>query len=156
MTQMEREMMIAKKRAEMPVIGMYIPKPTSIIFFSDDQIIGNAQSLGVSLGNSHSECIKAAKLIKDNELRISITMLKCNDQLGKNSEDASFCLAVSRASDLCDDLEAGEDFLRDGEVGISQAITREKKFVRRNRMIRKMLGGVTVLESNHPNYNDKS
>jgi hypothetical protein len=70
------------------------------------------------LGNSHSECIKAAKLIKDYELQRSITMLKCTDQLGKNTEGASFCLAVSRASDLCDDLEGEEDLLRDGEVDI--------------------------------------
>jgi hypothetical protein len=46
MTQMERAMMIAKKRAETPVIGMSIPKPISIMSFSNDQIIGNVQSLG--------------------------------------------------------------------------------------------------------------
>jgi hypothetical protein len=83
--QMERAMMIAKKRAEMSVIGTSIPKPTSITSFSDDQIIDNAMLLGVSLGNSHSDCIKSAKLIKDFELQRTITMLKCNDQLGKNT-----------------------------------------------------------------------
>jgi hypothetical protein len=46
-TQMERAIMIAKKRAEIPVIGTSIPKPTSITSFSDYQIIGNAMSLGV-------------------------------------------------------------------------------------------------------------
>jgi hypothetical protein len=127
MTQMERAMMVAKKRAEIPVIGMSVPKPTSIMSFSDDQIIDNARSLGVSLGNSHSECIKAAKLIKDNELQRSITMLNSNDQLGKNSEDASFCLAVSRASELCDDLEAEEDLLIDGDVDIPRPSIRDKK-----------------------------
>jgi hypothetical protein len=54
-------------------------------------------------------------------------MLKCNDQLAKNTEDASICLVVSRASGLCDDLEAEEDFLRDDEVEIPRAITRERK-----------------------------
>jgi hypothetical protein len=83
-TQMKRAMMIAKKRAEMPVIGTSIPKPTSITSFSDDQIIDNAMSLGISLGNSHSDCIKSARLIKDFELHRTITMLKCNDQLEKN------------------------------------------------------------------------
>jgi hypothetical protein len=81
MTQMERVMMIAKKRVETPVIGMSTSKPTSITSFSEDQIIDNAMSLGVSLGVSHSDCIKSSKLIKDYEIQRSLTMLKCNEKI---------------------------------------------------------------------------
>jgi hypothetical protein len=126
-TQMKRAMMIAKKRAEMPVIGTSIPKPTSITSFSDDQIIDDARSLGVSLGISHSDCIKSAKLIKDFELHRSITMLKCNNQLAQKHDNAILCMTVSHAFDLCDDLEAEEDFLRDEDVEIPKVITRERK-----------------------------
>jgi hypothetical protein len=34
---------------------------------------------------------------------------------------------VSRASDLCDDLEAEEDFLSDENIEIPKVITRERK-----------------------------
>jgi hypothetical protein len=54
-------------------------------------------------------------------------MLKCNDQLAQNHENASLCMTVSRASDLCEDLEAEEDFLRDDGVEIPKVITRERK-----------------------------
>jgi hypothetical protein len=44
-TQLERAMMIAKKYAEMLVIGTSTSKPNSIISFSNNQIIDNALSL---------------------------------------------------------------------------------------------------------------
>jgi hypothetical protein len=121
MTQMERATMIAQRRAEMPVIGMSSVKPTSINSFSDEQIIDDARVLGVSLGVSLSECTKSAKIIKDVEKQRSITLLKCNDSLALN------CMMVSRASDLCDDLEAEEDFLSDESLEMPKANTREKK-----------------------------
>jgi hypothetical protein len=121
MTQMERATMIATKRAETPVIGMSTIKPTSITSFADDQIIEDARILGVSLGVSLSECTKSAKLIKDFENQRSITLLKGNDVRSQN------CLMVSRASDLCDDLEAEEDFLSDENIEIPKVITRERK-----------------------------
>jgi hypothetical protein len=65
---LERAMMLAEKRAEMPAIGTSASKPNSIIALSKNQIIDSALSLGVSLGQSHSECIKAARVIKDVEL----------------------------------------------------------------------------------------
>jgi hypothetical protein len=64
MTQMERAMMIAKKRAETPVIGMSTLKLTSISSFSEDHIIENALSLGFLWLFLISDCIKSAKLIK--------------------------------------------------------------------------------------------
>jgi hypothetical protein len=119
--------MIAKKRAEIPMIGTSILKPTSITSFSHDQIIGNAMSLEVSLGNSHSVCIQSARLIKDFELQRTLTMLKCSDHLEKTHENVSLCLAVSRASELCDDLDGDDDFLRDDDVDIPPVINRDRK-----------------------------
>ena len=127
MTQMERAMMIAKKRAETPVIGMSTSKLNSISSFSEEHIIENARSLGVSLGVSTSDCIKSAKLIKDFELQRSLTMLKCNDQSEKNQANDTLCLAVSRASDLCNNLEDEENLVSDVDVQIPQVVSREKK-----------------------------
>jgi hypothetical protein len=127
MKQMERAMLIVKNRVETPVIGMSTLKPTSIVSFPEEHIIDNAMSLGVSLGVSHSDCIKSAKLIKEYELQRSLTMLYCKDQSEKNFDNASGCLAVSRASNLCDDLEAEETFMDDADVQIPKIDTRERK-----------------------------
>jgi hypothetical protein len=75
---------------------------------------------------------------------------------GKTHENASLCLAVSRASDLCDDLEGDDDFLREDDVEIPLVINRDRKVRKKKFMTRKMFGGVTVLESNLQNYNDES
>jgi hypothetical protein len=125
---LERAMMLAEKRAEMPAIGTSASKPNSFIDFSDNHIIDSAISLGVSLGQSHSECIKAAALLKDVEAQRILTMLKGTDQLeGKNGNNTS-CLVVSRASDLCDDLEGDDDFLCDeDEVVVPPTINKERK-----------------------------
>jgi hypothetical protein len=121
MTQMERAMMIAKSRDDTPVIGMSPVKPTSITAFSDDQIIDDARLLGVSLGTSFSDCTKSAKIIKDFEKNRSVSLLKSKNALAQK------CMMVSRASDLCDDLEAEEDFLSDESLEMPKANTREKK-----------------------------
>jgi hypothetical protein len=156
MMQMERAMMIAKKRAGTPVLGMSTMQPASVTSFSDDQIIDEARLLGVSLGSSHSDCLKSAKIIKDFEVQRSITMLKCNDHLPQQHDNATLCMTVSRASELCDDLEEEEDFLGDEEIEMPKGIIREKKVRKKSPTIRRMLGGVTVLELNQQNYNDKS
>jgi hypothetical protein len=124
---MDKAMLIAQKRMEIPVIGMSISKPTSIASFSEEQIIDNALSLGVSLGFSSSECFKSAKLIKDFELQRSLIMLNCKDKSENNFENDSCCLAVSRASELCDDLEAEENLMTDEDVLIPKVGTRERK-----------------------------
>jgi hypothetical protein len=54
-------------------------------------------------------------------------MLKGNEHLEENSEQASLCLAVSRASELCDDLEAEENLMTDEDVLIPKVGTRERK-----------------------------
>jgi hypothetical protein len=126
-TQMERAMTIAKNRAELPVIGTTIPKPPSITAFSDEQIIGDAMSLGVSLGNSQSACIQSAKLIKEFEIQRKLTFLKCNDPVANSQENASLCLAVSRASALSDDLDGDDDFLGDDVVDAPPIIKKDRK-----------------------------
>jgi hypothetical protein len=123
-TQMERAMLIAKKRGETPVIGKSPSKLTSIISFADDHIVQSAVSLGVSLGNSHLECIKSVRLIKDVELQRTLTMLKNSDYV-EGSRDTAACLAVTRASVLCDDLEEDEHLDDDSHVPV--VITKEKK-----------------------------
>ena len=65
--------------------------------------------LWFSLGASHSERLSSAKLIKDNELNCTLTMLNKNvDPMSNVGKDVSHCLVVSRASNLCEDLEDDE------------------------------------------------
>jgi hypothetical protein len=125
-TQLERAMMIAKKYAEMLVIGTSTSKPNSIISFSNNQIIDNALSLGVSLDKSHSECIKSARLIKDVELQRTLTMLKSSDHLVDKHENAS-CLVVSCASDLCEDSEGDGDFMGGDDIDMPPVINKDRK-----------------------------
>jgi hypothetical protein len=51
----------------------------------------------------------SARLIKDVELQRTLTMLKNSDNL---VHDTTSCLAVTCASDLCDDLD-GDDYVDD-------------------------------------------
>jgi hypothetical protein len=77
--------------------------------------------LGVSLGTSFSDCTKSAKIMKDFEKNRSVSLLKGKNALAQN------CMMVSRASDLCDDLEAEEDLLSDENLERPKVITRERK-----------------------------
>jgi hypothetical protein len=148
-TQMERAILIAKKRAETHVLGKSPLKPTSITAFTDDHIIDNVISLGVSLGTSHSECITSAKLIKDVELHRTLTMLRNLDNL---VYDTASCLAVTRASDLWDDLD-GDDFV-DDEINEPLVIPNVRKGRKKKRMIAKRYGGATELDLKIQNINE--
>jgi hypothetical protein len=121
-TQMERAIMTAKQRAEMPVIGKPPSKPSSIISFTDDHIVDNALSLMVSLGNSYSEGVASARLIKDVELQRTLTLLTKSDTM---VHDNASCLEVTHASDLCHDLE--EDGILDEETHIPLVFPNERK-----------------------------
>jgi hypothetical protein len=58
------------------------PKPASILFFSDDEVLHKANLLGVSLGFSHAERVASMKIIKDNELqRFTLTILEKKIQI---------------------------------------------------------------------------
>jgi hypothetical protein len=78
--------------------------------------------LGVSLGTSHPEFITSARLIKDVELERPLTMFRNSDNL---VHDTASCLAVTRASDLCDDLD-GDDHL-DDEINVPLVIPNVRK-----------------------------
>jgi hypothetical protein len=68
--------MILQKRDEIPVIGTPKIQPNSLLSFSEDQIIQHANSLGVSLGNSHQEHIISVNLMKEIELGCMLTVLE--------------------------------------------------------------------------------
>jgi hypothetical protein len=74
-TQLERAKMLLQKRDELPVIGMSKSQPSSLLSFSDEHIIDNAMALGVSLGNTFSEYLSSARLIKDFESQNTLIFL---------------------------------------------------------------------------------
>jgi hypothetical protein len=126
-TQMERARMILQKRDEIPVIGTPKIQPNSLISSSEDEIIQHANSLGVSLGNSHSENIASVNLIKEIEMGRMLTVLEKKDKKTSNTAFDSACLIVSRASNLCEDLENEEDFVGDELNKFTPIITKDKK-----------------------------
>jgi hypothetical protein len=77
-------------------------------------------------------------------------MLRNSDNL---VDDTASCLAVTRASDLCDDLE-GDDNL-DDEFHVPLVIPNDRKGRKKKKpMITKLCGGVTELGLTTPNIND--
>jgi hypothetical protein len=144
-TQMERATMILQKRDEIPAIGTPKIQPNSLLSFSDEQIIQHANSLGVSLGNSHQENVISVNLMKEIELGRMLTVLEKNDKKTINNDFDSSCLIVSRASNLCEDLENEEDLLGDELNKVTPIIPKDKirrkksydkKNVRRSNRIR--------------------
>jgi hypothetical protein len=73
-TQLERAMNVAQKKDDCLAQGTSQSR-SSILAFSDSQIIHNASILGVYLGSSSVERINSARLIKDNEVHRTLTML---------------------------------------------------------------------------------
>jgi hypothetical protein len=110
-TQMVRAMYAAQRRSDPSATGLSTTKNASLLSFSSDQIIRNASSLGVSLGNSKNEAIKSAKLILDNEFSRSLTMLNTNMENTSSIENMQHCLIVNKASNLCEDLVHEEDII---------------------------------------------
>jgi hypothetical protein len=108
-TQMERAMYAAQRRSNPGATGMSTTKSVSLLSFSPEQIIRNASSLGVSLGNSGNETITSAKVILDNELNWSLTMLHMSDENTSLNENMQQCLIVNKASNLCEDLVDDDD-----------------------------------------------
>jgi hypothetical protein len=110
-TQMERPMYAAQRRSTLGTTGMSPNKSVSLLSFSPERIICNASSLGVSLGNSRDEEIKSAKLILENELPRSVTMLQTSDDSTLTNENRPQCLIVRKASNLCEDLLDDDDLI---------------------------------------------
>ena len=76
------------------------------MYFSDDQIVDRAAKLGVSLGTSQLEKIKAVKNLKDSEFNRSLVSLKKNVGLADADEPQN--LILNRAASLSEDLEDDE------------------------------------------------
>jgi hypothetical protein len=95
---------------------MQSSKCKSLLSFSPEHIIDKAKSLGVSLGNSRDEEFAAAKIILDNELNRSLTMLRTSTENEHINDDAPTCLIVNRASNLCEDLVDEEDMINDNLI----------------------------------------
>jgi hypothetical protein len=115
-TQMERAMCATQRRLNPSLPGMQSSKCKSLLSFSPEHIITKAKSLGVSLGNSRDEELAAAKIILDNELNRSITMLRTSTENEHINDDAPTCLIVNRASNLCEDLVDEEDMIHDNLI----------------------------------------
>ena len=121
-------MAIAQMHDELPRQGMQQTQNVSILSFSDTQVIDTAHSLGVSLGNSQAEHLISAKMIKDNELSRTLTMLrKCEDSSNNAVENVSQCLVVSRASNLSEDLEDEENLENDAGFDMPPIVAKERK-----------------------------
>jgi flagellar biosynthesis regulator FlaF len=120
--------------------SMQTNKSSSFLSFSPDHIIRRANSLGVSLGSTRSEAIASAKIILDNELNRSITMLRTSEENGSRKEDAPQCLIVNRASSLCEDLADEEDLIEENILDIPVVNNRQRKKI--SPMIRLTFVGV--------------
>jgi hypothetical protein len=126
-TQMEWAMYAAQRRQNTMVPGMQTNKSPSFLSFSPDHIIRRANSLGVSLGSTRSEAIASAKIILDNELNRSITMLRTSEENESRKEDAPQCLIVNMASSLCEDLADEEDLIEENVLDIPVVNNRQRK-----------------------------
>jgi hypothetical protein len=122
--QLERAMLLAQKRDDQYGQGTMSSQSHSLLSFSDNHIINNASMLGISMGSNSVDRIKAARLIKDNELQRTLTVLKNNAAVENN--DTTPCLIVSRASDLSDDLE-DETFIDESFVHTSTVANKGKR-----------------------------
>jgi flagellar biosynthesis regulator FlaF len=83
--------------------------------------------LEVSLGSTRSEAIASAKIILDNELNRSITMLRTSEENESRKEDAPQCLIVNMASSLCEDLADEEDLIEENVLDIPVVNNRQRK-----------------------------
>jgi hypothetical protein len=79
------------------------------------------------MGDSHSEKFASVKLMKDIELGRMFTVLGKSDKTTISTDFDSSCLIVSRASNLCEDLE-NEEVLEGDELNkITPIIVKDKK-----------------------------
>jgi hypothetical protein len=100
-SQIERAMMLAARRDDDQAKGTQPSKIPSFSAFSAEQIISNANAIGVSMGKNMNESLKAARLIKDIETNRMLTFLNANNNsVHEDSTIIPTCLAVSRASIL--------------------------------------------------------
>jgi hypothetical protein len=110
-SQMERAMMLASKRDDVQAQGTQKSTIPSFSAFTDEQIIDKATAIGVSMGVNLDDRLHAARLIKDIEKQRMITFLDTSNSSAKEGLDTvPTCLAVSRASNLCEDLDEEDQY----------------------------------------------
>ena len=120
-------MAIAQKRNELPTQGLQPPTAVSLLSFSDAQIIDTANILGVSLGSSLTDRLVSAKMIKDNELMRTLTIIEKKDNVSNNVDSVSQCLVVSRASHLSEDLDDYESLGEEDVCDVPPVVVKERK-----------------------------
>jgi hypothetical protein len=130
-TQLERAMMIAQQRNNLHTQGTTLDTHSSFYTFSDEDIISRAKILGISMGSNSKSERAAAQLIKETEKQRVLTFLK-NDKTLEEEATLPPCIVVSRASDLCEDLDDFSDENLDEHIDllISHSVakqTRKKK-----------------------------
>jgi hypothetical protein len=131
-TQMERAMLMAQRRDDNAYHGMSTPIKDTVFSMSDAQILEKARALGVSLGGSSEEQFKSLKLLKDNELQRTLTMLDNKKSIIETGEFAPHCLVVSRASNLSEDLDDEESFINE-DVPVALVPKNKAKVKRKNK-----------------------
>jgi hypothetical protein len=131
-TQMERAMLMAQRRDDVAYHGMSTPTKDTVFSMSDAQILEKARALGVSLGGSSEEQFKSLKLLKDNELQRTLTMLDNKKSIIETGEFAPHCLVVSRASNLSEDLDDEESFINE-DVPVALVPKNKAKVKRKNK-----------------------
>jgi hypothetical protein len=114
-TQMERAMMISQKLDEPQKFGTPKPSRLSFMSFTNKQTVDTAARIGISMGDTREQKIEAPKLLKYIEEHRSLIFLN-NSELQKSNEDIPHCLAVARASVLCEDLEEHEGLVNHNHV----------------------------------------
>jgi hypothetical protein len=70
----------------------------------------------LTIGKTINKEFAAAKIILDNELNRSLTMLRTSTENEYINDDAPTCLIVNRASNLCEDLVDEEDMINDNLI----------------------------------------
>jgi tellurite resistance protein len=126
--QLERAMMIAQQRNNLHTQGTTLDTHSSFYAFSDEDIISRAKTLGISMGSNSKSERAAAQLIKENEKKRVLTFLK-NDKTLEEEATLPPCIVVSRASDLCEDLDDFSDENLDEHIDslISHSVAKPKR-----------------------------
>jgi hypothetical protein len=120
-------MLISQRCDESFVPGTMTSQSHSLLSFSNTKIIHNASMLGVSMGSSYMDRVRSTRLIKDNELQRTLSILKNNDCVSDKGGDNVPCLIVTRASDLLEDLEDDENIMEDNFVHLSPIVNKIKR-----------------------------
>jgi hypothetical protein len=126
-SQLERATTLAQHKNDLPGSGNKQKSLLSFVSYSKKDIVAKATSLGVSLGSSTEQVSKSVSTIKNLELQRNVVFLKNN--LGQDVDEEQHSLVLSRATNLCEDLDDEEDeFLGDtlGPLSKNLAIPRAR------------------------------